>query len=692
MLRPLALCLAATLSVVAQAPLPDSALPVLASARELRALSPEEAARLYPVRLRAVVTLVAPERTVFLRDDTAATFLRAQKSNPPLTAGQLIEIEGVSYPGLYVTGVTAEHVKVVGTAPLPEARPITFEQLASGRWNYEWVEVRGIVRQFTPGEDGGAVLSLAMGDGRLAILANAATGGDGPRLVDASVRVQGLAAGFINDKRQLVAPQLRIADLATVVIEEPAPGDPYALPVTPAAQLLRFHPADAPGHRVKVRGVVTHQVPGRALFLRDEQLGLFLETLQPEPVEVGAVVEALGFPEMGPYSAQLRDAVFRIVAEESPPEPLPTTPKELLAGTHDADLVRLEADLFEVLRGADGLVLLLRAGETALQARIDLAHAAALTTLRPGSRLALDGVARIAQTDFRPGGFRTKARSFELLLRRAEDVHVLHAAPWWNARRLGIAAAALLLLVVVALAWAATLQRRVRAQTAIIGEKLKTEAALEERQRIAREFHDTLEQELVGLALRLDAAAPKVSDEKPRELLEGARRLVRRIQDEARGFLWNLRDRSLEGASLREAIALAVAARDSEGAIEVRTEGEPRRLPGRVEHELLRLAQEATANARRHGHARHIAITLAYTADALRLSVTDDGQGFDPERDAAKPGHFGLTGMRERVKRLGGDFALRIEVGKGTMVEVVVPTPGGGELQTSNFKRQTPNG
>ncbi len=648
-------------------------LRTITSAAELRKLSPEDAALKYPVQIRAVVTLVAPERTVFLHDETGPAFMSSRAGNVQFAAGQLLDIEGVSYPGLYVTGLTATRVTLVGTAPLPPARQITFEELASGRWNYEWVEARGVVRVFTPGEEGAGVLAFAMGDGRLDIHVNAATAEEGARFVDAAVRVQGLAAGFINEKRQLVAPQIRISDLSAITVEEPAPEDPWLLAETTAANLLRFSTAGAPGHRVKVRGVVTHHVGGRALFVRDQEIGLFIETALPDPVAAGAVVEALGFPEMGRYSAQLRDAVFRTIGEEAPPQPVSVDARTLLGGTHDADLVRIEADLLEVLRAPEELVLLLRAGDLALQARIDLAHAASLAALRPGSRLALNGVARIGSANFRSSEFRTRPGSCELLLRRPEDVRVLHAPSWWTTGRLATAAGALSLVVLAALAWAATLQRRVRAQTAIIGEKLKTEAALEERQRIAREFHDTLEQELVGLALRLDAAAPKVSDAKPRELLEGARRLVQRIQDEARGFLWNLRDRSLEATSLRDAIALALAEHQADRAIEIRTEGEPRRLSGRVEHELLRLAQEATSNATRHGHARRIDIGLHYTAGEFSLRIADDGTGFDPERDGAKPGHFGLIGMQERTRRLGGTFALRSEPGRGTTIEVKIP-------------------
>jgi len=204
---------------------------------------------------------------------------------------------------------------------------------------------------------------------------------------------------------------------------------------------------------------------------------------------------------------------------------------------------------------------------------------------------------------------------------------------------------------------------------------VKAEAALEERQRIAREFHDTLEQELVGLALRLDAAVPKVHDEKPRELLEGARRLVQQLQAGARGFLWNLRDRTFEGATLAEAIAHATADQQSGHSVNIRTTGTPRRLPGVVEHELLRIAQEAVSNAVKHGQASVISLLLEYAPAHLRFTIADNGCGFDPVRDGVKPGHFGLIGMRERVKKLGGEFGLRSQRDEGATIEITVPAP-----------------
>jgi signal transduction histidine kinase len=485
--------------------------------------------------------------------------------------------------------------------------------------------------------------------------------------------VAGLAAGFINSQRQLVAPHLRVNDLAAFQIEQPAPADPFALPITAASELLQFTSAAVPGHRVKVRGIVTHQEPGRALFLRDGGQGLLVEGGSAEPRMPGDVVEAAGFAEMGAYSAQLRDAVWRLVEHGPQVAAAPVQPAQIAQGAHDADLVQLEAELLDVRRADAELILILRAGENAFRARISEAGGSALSALRSGSRLRLTGVVLVEQPEFAAMRFGAKPHSFTLLLRSARDVAVLHQPSWWTPERLIVALGLFVALAGAALGWAVSLRRRVAAQTAIIREKVKTEAAIEERERIAREFHDTLEQELVGVALRLDAAGAQLTEPKPRELLEGARQLVQNLQHEARNLVRNLRARTLDDAPLPEAIARAVAGLHSERAIEVRTEGEPRRLGGVIEHELLRIAQEAATNAVKHGQAARIEIALAFAPGEVRLRVTDDGRGFDPERDSARPGHFGLLGIRERVQKLGGQFALRSQPGAGATVEAIVP-------------------
>jgi signal transduction histidine kinase len=649
------------------APAQDSAWPTLTTARELRALPATEAARHYPVRLHAVVTLVEAPRTVFLRDDTGGSFIRWSREVPELHAGQRIVVEGETYPGLYLTGISARKITVLSDGQPPTPLAVNYEQLTSGQFHYERVEVRGIVRAVRV-EGQHVVMTLALGDGRLDVYLFAGENADA--LIDAEVRVIGLAAGLINERRQLVAPQLRVSSLADLTVLVPPPTEWFSTP-TPAGELLRFEPAERAGHRVTVRGAVMHQESGASVWLRDGTQGLRVRTADREPLAVGEVVDAAGFPTMGTLSAELEDATLRRTGENVTLAPVPVSAKDLLSGRHDANLIEIEATVRDAVREPDQLTLTLQAGEIVFPARLRPSPA---TSPDPGAQVRVTGICQIVQTTPPAQGYTAHVRSVELLLRNAAtDIVVLHRPPWWNTRRLAIAAGTLLALTLLAFAWAAALRRRVARQTAIIHEKATTEAAAAERERIAREFHDTLEQELVGLALRLDAATTKVTEPKPRELLEAARRLVQNIQAEAHGIVRNLRARVLDDAPLPEAITRSVAALSLERTIEVRTEGEPRRLPGLTEHELLRIAQEATTNAVKHGQAQRIEIALAFAPGEIRLRVTDDGQGFDVERDGTKPGHFGLIGIRERVQKLGGQFTLRSQPGAGATLEATVP-------------------
>jgi len=647
----------------------------LRTTRELRAISGEEAALLRPVHLQAVVTLVDGSRTAFIQEDGAGSFLHLRAGLVELHAGDRIEVEGETYAGLYVPGIAPKSLRIVGREALPSPRPVSFEQLASGIFHYEWVEVRGIVRSFRPEKGGAGTLALALGDGRLEVLAASVDPDAAAWLVDARIRIAGLAAGYINDRRQLVSPQMRVADLGGIEVEEAAPIAPFDAAVTAVAVLRRFRPERAPGHRVKVRGIVTHHQPGEALFLRDAARGLLVEATDEARLQPGDEVEVLGFAGMGAFSAVLRDGTFRRLDSGSAPEPIVATVKEVQRGSYDADLVRVEATLVDGLRGGNGFTLVLRAEDVGFEARFAGGDNARFAALRAGSRLRLTGIAQATQPDFSSSGFSARQRSFVLLLRSPEDVLVVNTAPFWSARRLAAALGLLALVAAVALAWGATLRRRVNAQTAIIRERTRAEAALEERERIAREFHDTLEQELVGLMLRLDAAAVRVTEEKPRELLAGARRLVQGVQAGARSLVWNLRQPALEVANLPEAIRQAVTDLCEGRVIEVKTVGAVRRLAGAIEHELLRVAQEAVTNAVKHGAAARIEIELEFPSGAARLRVTDDGRGFDAGVERGKAGHFGLIGMRERVTKLGGTLKIESEPGRGTILEAVVPLP-----------------
>jgi two-component system, NarL family, sensor kinase len=199
--------------------------------------------------------------------------------------------------------------------------------------------------------------------------------------------------------------------------------------------------------------------------------------------------------------------------------------------------------------------------------------------------------------------------------------------------------------------------------------------AVEERNRLAREIHDTLAQGLTATALQLESAEALLDagSEKAHEPLRRALALTRSNLEEARRSVLDLRAAPLEGRPLSEALKALVDRWEVETDINTRYRAVngSRPLPPRVEAALYRICQEALANVARHAGAERVTVRLVVTPERVRLVVEDDGQGFDAS-DVPEDRH-GLTGMRERAEMLGGALELRTEPGAGTRIEATVP-------------------
>lgn len=203
-------------------------------------------------------------------------------------------------------------------------------------------------------------------------------------------------------------------------------------------------------------------------------------------------------------------------------------------------------------------------------------------------------------------------------------------------------------------------------------------AVLNERNRIARELHDTLAQGFTSVSMQLEAVNAKMGDggEAAREHLNQARLLVRSSLAEARRSVRDLRSEWLDGGDLADALS-GMARQLTAGAdvrVEVSVTGASRHLPERVEKTLLRVGQEALTNAVRHAAPASVRVRLDYEDARVRLEVCDDGRGFLPETNGhTTGGGFGLRGMRERVEQAGGTLHIRSREGAGTEVSAVLP-------------------
>jgi signal transduction histidine kinase len=217
----------------------------------------------------------------------------------------------------------------------------------------------------------------------------------------------------------------------------------------------------------------------------------------------------------------------------------------------------------------------------------------------------------------------------------------------------------------------------------------------DERQRMAREIHDTLAQGLTGIVTQLEAAQQTAHDAERERRIDNAKRLARDSLAEARRSVQALRPQALENSRLPDALAEEVArwTATSGVAAEVRTTGEARALHPEVEVTVLRVGQEALANVAKHAAAAHAWVTLSYMEDVVTLDVRDDGSGFAQpgagglrgmnERDMNERdqngGGFGLIAMRQRVNRLAGQLEIESEPGAGTAVSASLPAiPLGG--------------
>jgi len=199
--------------------------------------------------------------------------------------------------------------------------------------------------------------------------------------------------------------------------------------------------------------------------------------------------------------------------------------------------------------------------------------------------------------------------------------------------------------------------------------------AVEERNRLAREIHDTLAQGLTATALQLESADALLDagSEGAHEPLRRALYLTRSNLEEARRSVLDLRAAPLEGRPLSEALSALIDRWEAETGIgaRYRAVNGSRPLPPRVEAALYRICQETLTNVARHAGAERVAIQLVATPERVRLVVEDDGRGFDASR--IPEGRHGIVGMRERAEMLGGTLEVRSSPGAGTRIEATVP-------------------
>jgi signal transduction histidine kinase len=654
----------------------------------VRALSVKDAESARNVRVHGVITYMAPNGAAFfIQDETGGILISGPRERPirnELKVGTWAEIEGVTAAGRnlpYITATKREPLRVIQTADglAPTPREASVPQLQQPEFQAVRVEVDGVVRliqrePFGPAALETLLITLVDENRRLVVALPAWRGANPPiHLVGARVRVRGVFNSTVLERQTQFANRLLISGMKDLQVEEPA-RPPYEAPAT-AIESARFA-ADDEGDsaRTHLHGTVTVSVPGKGFYLEDETAALFVAATPVPPN--GERVEVAGFPGMRESGPLLEDSIWRKAEHKIAVEPPLITAESALNGAMDGRLVQIEALLLAISAAGDGPSLVLQGGD-----RVFLARCAnpsfRLPSLGENSWLRVTGVCVNTRTP-QLGDAVTGSPSFHLLLPGPQAVQIARTPSWWTLRRVMMVVGSLAALTCAAVAWATTLRRRVTQQTSQIREHLAREAVAEERLRIARELHDSVQQDLLGITMQIKATDRllEADTDKARSALNLASAMVRRSQAETHRAVWDLRESAHEHTDLVTSLTemLSGLSMDGSAKIELICTGDRRGLPAAVESQLLRVAQEAVTNALKHAEASRIEVELRFADDCLTLIVRDDGRGFDADHPpSASSGHFGLFGMRERAIKLEADLRVTSKPGEGTAIQIDVP-------------------
>lgn len=488
-------------------------------------------------------------------------------------------------------------------------------------------------------------------------------------LRDAEVEIDGVVRPMVS-WRKFLGCLLVIGDRKGLRVTKPPPKDPYSGPGLAT---------DTEPHRQTVVGTVLARTARRFFIRRSD--GEFMPITPTEELPMpptGVRVAVAGFADRDQRNLQLVEAVWRREADELEPlEPCAALGVETLfwqfghraanASAYGQSIcVEGEVTGFD----SSGRVFRLTDGRDSVD--VDLSgfgEEIALPSV--GARVEVQGVCYADFESDKSTMVFPRFCGFTVIPRVGDDIQVVAAAPWWTPGRFLAVTAVLLSLVVFFVIWSVLLKRLAAKRAHELSDAriagARAELKVEERTRLAVELHDSISQTLTGVALQIDAAeSAKAEGASPDDFLARARRLLEACRQELRGCLWDLRGRTFEEKDLTEAIVRSISPQLGETELSVRFNVPRERLSEERVHAILKVIRELAANAVAHGKARHVRVAGETHGGVVSFAVTDDGTGFDPATaPGPSEGHFGLQGVRERLREFGGTLTVESRPGHG---------------------------
>ena len=627
--------------------------------------------------LTGLVTHMNGSDQVILSDDSGRALI-PHVAQPTPAVGDIVRICGRAEvlpdgePTIYGHQSTVR----LGKGTVPPPTDVTIGELDEREYNLRPVRTSGTIidafgdevdpsNVFLLLKDGGDILPVAVENGSLSNLLS---------LIDAEVRIDGIFHSTISGIRRFSGPYLGSSNIE--IIRRP-PADPFAVPALEMSAYLTPREVSRLGKR-RLDGTVLAVWQGNQFLLKaDDGRVLKIELaggqMLPQP---GAYVTAAGYPVSDLYRMNLARAIIRTRSDASPetPSAQDVTAEQMLLDTHGRSC--LNAKLYgQLIRlrgivrsrpapdGSDGRILIESGRFTVV---VDASPCPDVADRAPpGTAIEVTGICVLdteSQSLYRAFPV---VKSVTLVTRYPDDIRIIAAPPWWTPTRLlGVIAALLAALA------AFFVRNRILKR---IG-KLK----IGERTRLAVELHDSLSQNLSAIACQV-AATRGTLETSPAAVagqLETVEKMLQSSRTELKRCLWDLRSDALGEKTFDKAIHKALGTLVTQSDVQIRF-NVPRNLFDDTDaHAVLSVIRELVANAIAHGQAGRIRIAGDFTDGLFAFSVRDDGRGFDPDlAPGLSEGHFGLQGIRERVKKLKGELAVESAPGGPTRITVRIRHP-----------------
>lgn len=666
-------------------------------------MSGDSAVRKFNLEGRVVMPCTPLRKSFYLDDGSGIVQLADNARWPELffKEGDLIRVSGqtVVRPGGLVNADCAT-VDVIqrGELPVPAETPLRNLVCEHGR-PLRRIRTRGMVRDVFQDDIDPAYVSLVLSTGRDTLYVfcncNPAILETLQRLVGAEVVATGLIRSDNNlavkpglqpsrGSRWIMGPSMRISDTNDIQVVQPPPADAFDVPNIGTLKTTR--PDD-------IARLGRHRTCGSVIAVL-RQNGFILKTGDGRIVNVdlangpaprpGETVSVVGLPTTDLYRINLVRAVWKPAppSRQRSDPPVAISAKRLLTDGkgHPEFKIRFHGARLRL----NGIVRTLPApGEPIRKVTIDdEGHALDLisdldadpfASLEIGDTVEATGVCAMDVEQWRPDMVFPNIKRVSIVVTSPEDIRIVAKASWWTTSRLATLAWLMALTATGVLIWNLSLRvlvaRRSRALLREQAKRLTETLRVKERTRLAAELHDTVAQNLSGLSLQLDAAE-RIVDRDPhsaKSILSFTSKALLACRRELKDCLWDLHCNALDEKDMNDAIRRALTPYLHGSTLATRFSVPRRKIADRTAHAVLRILCELACNAIRHGKAKNIWIAGSFDNGKLKFSCADDGCGFDvAHAPGSADGHFGLQGIRDRVRAFGGAFNLTSTPGKGT--------------------------